>query len=103
MGSKSERLITEALGCPDETTTLDFTSTTVSGVLDASETYRMAATEDCYWKLEADNAAADSDDMLQFGGIPEIFTTTESDVVLNVIRKDTDGTLHVTKMKNRGK
>lgn len=105
MASKSERLITEALGHPDSNnaTNISFTTATASGVLKSNATYRVIATEDCYVKIEEDNAAADSDDMLMIGGLPEVFTTTANAFVLNVIRKDTDGVLQLVEMLTRGK
>lgn len=106
MASKSERLITEALGLPvsDRATNIDFSSSSVSGLMTADTTYRVISTEDCYVRL-ADDAGlgADTDDMLMIGGLPEIFVTSASAVSIEVIRKDADGVLQLVPMHSRGK
>ena len=107
MASKSERLITEALGYFDAAnlTNISFSSTSASGILDANTTYRVIATEDCYLRLDAPLGApvADSNDMLMVGGLPEVFVTTANATAVQVIRKDTDGVLQLTPMLTRGK
>ena len=107
MSSRSERTIVEALGFPDsdDSFALDFTATEVSGVLDTNCTYRFAATEDCYVKLTAPGAGGDvdSDDMILFGGIPEIFQTTSDRNQICVIQTTVAGVLHCTRMKGPGR
>jgi hypothetical protein len=105
MASKSERTIVEALGVPTgDTTAISFSTAAVSGVLDAETTFRLAATEDCYVRLgKAGDENVDTSDMLLFAGIPEIFQTTENETSLGVLRKGTDGVLHVTRMKSPAK
>lgn len=105
MSSKADRTLVEALGVlSDDTTKVSFTDTATSGILDANSTYRLASTEDCYIKFaEAGDSNVDSGDTLLFGGIPEIFQTTANNTSLGVIRKDTSGDLHCTRMKTPGK
>lgn len=109
MASKSERLITEALGVPDSDSAINisFTSTTTSGLnLSTDTTYRVVSTEDCYLRFAptADTGSgADSNDMLLIAGVPEVFCTTANIDAVEVVRKDTDGTLQLTPMLTRGK
>ena len=102
MSSRSERTIVEALGVPtNETTTVSFSATATSGLLDAQTMYRLAATEDCYVRLGgAGDENVDSSDMLLFGGIPEVFQTTVNEITLGVLRVSADGVLHATRMKS---
>ena len=102
MASKSERLITEALGHPTSTQKFSVTGTTVSGVLAANSTHRYLSTEDAHIKWGVDNDAADANDMLLVGGVPEVFTTTANRVVINVLRSSTSGSLYVTLLHSRG-
>lgn len=101
MAPKSERLITEALGHPLETENIDFSSTSVSGVMDSNSTYRVIASEDCYVNFSTWGEAADAEDMLMMAGLPETFVTLSNGTVINVIRKDTDGEISVTRMVSR--
>lgn len=106
MASKSERLITEALGLPDSdnATNISFSATSASGVnLLANTTFRCIATEDAYVRFGATaGSGADSNDMLMIGGLPEIFVTTANIVNVEVIRKDSDGVLQLVPMYSRG-
>jgi hypothetical protein len=106
MSGKLEKTLGNTFGCPTEgnTTQIDFSGTSASGVLDANEMYRVAASEDCYISFITDEnpAQATSAGVLMFGGVPEVFTTTSKETLISVIRKSTNGELVVTKLKSRG-
>ncbi len=105
MSSKADRTIVQALGVPStDTTKVSFTAATTSGTLDANSTYRLAATEDCYVRLgKAGDEEVDTSDMLVFAGVPEIFQTSTNETSLGVLRKDSNGALHATRMKSPAK
>lgn len=100
MSSQADRTLVQALGRPGEVVSVSFISTIASGLVDGDSVYRFAATEDCYFYLSSGIAggAADSTDTLLFGGLPEIFQCSTLDTCVVVTRKDTDGTLNITKM-----
>lgn len=100
--TSADRYVKDTLGFPDTDSglTIDFTASAASGLCDPITSYRLAATEDCYVKISTPGGGldVDSDDVLLFAGVPEVFRTTASQFQINVIQKDSAGTLHITKM-----
>jgi len=107
MASKSERLISEALGHPQSAfrnERVGFTSTASGIELASNTTYRVAANQDCFLHMSSgsNDIATDKDTPL-FAGLPEVFTTTAGVNYANMISNGTDGTVWFTRMSSRGK
>ena len=104
MSGKLDKTLNGVFGCPTEsaTTQLDFTATVTSGEVGTNQVVRLAASEDCYISFikPGDNQATSAGCLL-FGGIPEVFSTTERETYISVIRKTTSGELVITKLKTR--
>lgn len=111
MSGKLEKTLNQTFGCPTEyaTTQIDFTATAASGQLFANEVYRLAPSEDCYISFikvggavpSAADANATSSGVLMFGGVPEVFSTTDRETYVSVVRKTTNGELVITRLKTR--
>ncbi len=105
MASKSERIITEALGeLSQDTTKVSFTASPTSGTgLDVDSTYRLVATEDVHIRFDITAGAGltetSTGDALLIGGVPEVFQTGPN-TAIGTVRKDTSGDLFLTRMKS---
>ena len=106
MSGKLEKTLNSVFGCPTEsnTTQIDFTGTAASGVLEANQNYRLVSDQDCYISFikPGPDAQATTAGVLMTAGIPEVFTTTERETAVSVIRKTSSGELVITKLKTRG-
>lgn len=106
MGNLSNRAIHTIFGCPTEleTDVVEFSDTPAILELMPNQIYRLAPTEDCLIDLDGNGSstAVTVDGVLLFGGVPEMFSTTKANYFLAVLRKSTDGDLHITRMITRG-
>lgn len=103
MSSKADRTLIEALGVPDSDTVTKLewsTGLQVSGVLLPNTTYRLAADDDCYFRLaeENDEELIDNDDTILFGSVPEVFQTDTNRLFLTVSGVNSSANLWATRM-----
>ena len=111
MGNLSNRSIHSVFGVPSrETTVMAFTAASSGVELETEipagskgEIYRLIADEDCHIVINSGEEDATTSDMLLSAGVPEMFSTSEAQWKINVIRKDTDGNLYITRMGSRGR
>lgn len=97
----SSEILQRSVGTPkaSNTSRINFTNQSQSGVLQSNTTYRVISNQDCHISFNnvtegtISNAA-----MMISAGIPEMFSTTFSGIWLNVIQATTSGTLWYTRM-----
>lgn len=95
-------IFNKVFGCPKEANT-DYLTVDSSGdsvALIPGETYRIVSTQSCYINFGSNpsTSQATTAGVLMIASLPEVFTATENDIYLSVVKVDTDGTMCITRM-----